>query len=511
MQSNTDGKQKKKDIKKNALLGKKLNRRNALSTAGKIAISAIVAGVVAGVGGYYAGSITTPAKTVTKAVTKTETVTAPVSTVTLTETVRRTSTTVATTPTQKTITVAVEAGSPHTDVFMKSKVAEFEKETGIKVNWVSIPHEQMHDKFVAELIVGRSGAFDVIQFDGPAIAEFALAKAIEPIDDFASTIDLNDFYEIALEPCRYGDHLYGLPYLVHDQILYYRTDLFEEAGLDPRRPPDTWDELVDYAIKLTRDGIYGFVVEGKGPGHPEPPTKFLDFLYANGGSVFAQDEHDFHTVTLDSPEAYEALQFMVDLLHKYKVCPPGAVGFDCADVHTMFMQGVLAMAHNWPYQFGLAMDPSASKVVGKFDITLMPKKRRRAGAAFAWFLAIPSSSRNKEAAWRFIEYMTSTQVLYELNVFNPGPVPRKSVSKLIQESKEIPDLTKKFISVCTEMVNHGIVNQSKHPKWMTIMADILGGMISEALSLKKTPREAVDNAAAKIREINAELIQQGLI
>jgi multiple sugar transport system substrate-binding protein len=359
----------------------------------------------------------------------------------------------------------------------------------------------MREKFLMEVVVGKTGAFDVLQFDGPSIAEFVEGGGLEPIDPYVSSKDLSDFYPSALEPCEYKGKLYGLPYLVHDQILYYRTDLFKAAGLDPDRPPETWDELVDYAIKLTKNGVYGFVVEGKGPGHPEVPTKFLDFLYAAGGSIFADDERDFSTVTLDSPAGYEAMQFMVDLLHKYKVCPPGALGFDCADVHTMFMQGILAMAHNWPYQFGLANDPKASKVVGLFDVALMPRKRRIAGAAYAWFLAIPSSSRNKDSAWKFIEFMTSTEELKGLNLYNPGPIPRKSTAKLIQEDPEVPELTKKFIRVCTEMVEHGITNAVKHPKYAVIKDDIIGAAISEALSLKKTAKEAIDDAAAKIRAL----------
>jgi len=291
--------------------------------------------------------------------------------------------------------------------------------------------------------------------------------------------------------------------LVHDQILYYRTDLFREAGLDPEKPPTTWDELVEYAKVLTKpeENIWGFVVEGKGPGHPEVPCKYLDFLYAAGGSIFADDEKDFSKVVLDETPGIEAMQFMVDLLHKYKVCPPGALGFDCADVHTMFMQGVLAMAHNWPYQFGLCIDPSASKVVDKFDVALMPKKVRIAGAAFAWFLAIPSSSKNKEAAWEFVHFMTSSEELYGLNLYNPGPVMRKSAAKLIEDDPKVPDLTKKFIRVCTEMLGHGITNAVKHTKYAVIKDEIIGGMIPEALAQRKTPEKAVKDAAEAIREL----------
>jgi len=396
-----------------------------------------------------------------------------------------------------TINVAVEGGSPVADTFTRSWIPEFEqKYPEIKVNIIGIPHEKMFEKFLAELVVAKTGAYDVINLDSTSLGTFCEGGGLEPLDGYLTSEVKEDYYPVTLESVSYEGKLYGMPYLTHNQVIYYRTDLFKEAGITA--PPATWDELVDDAKKLTKNGVYGFVVEGK-EHHVEVPTKFLDFLYANGGSIF--ENNDFSKVVVNSPAGVEALQFMVDLLHKYKVCPPGALGFDCTDVHTMFMQGVLAMAHNWPYQYSLCIDLKQSKVVGKFETALMPKKVRIAGGVYTWAWSISSSSRNKDAAWKWIEFAQSKEILKKLDTSVPGPIARKSVYDSIMDDPAVNEDLKKFILVISEMAGIYGIPAPPHPKYSELHTEHIGSAISAALALKKTPKEALDEAAEKIRAL----------
>ena len=90
------------------------------------------------------------------------------------------------------LVIGVESGSPNIE-FYKNNVSEFEDETGITIEWVEIPHDNMHERFVQEAI-SQSGAIDIYDTDQPWIAEFASKGYLEPLGDRLSEEDKSDFY-----------------------------------------------------------------------------------------------------------------------------------------------------------------------------------------------------------------------------------------------------------------------------------------------------------------------------
>ena len=163
---------------------------------------------------------------------------------------------------------------------------------------------------------------DVAVTEISSVPVLAALGAAQPIDELiASSGDkklLDRFWPSMLLNCTYGGRVYGVPFQRSTPVMYYNKDAFSEAGLDPERPPVTWDELISVAQKLTtREG------ERTTRWGIELPLEAFNWFYyaltyANGGETLSTDGTK---VLWDEPKNIEALQFWHDLVNKYKVTP----------------------------------------------------------------------------------------------------------------------------------------------------------------------------------------------
>lgn len=390
----------------------------------------------------------------------------------------------------KTITIAAEAGGPYTE-FYKKLSPEFTKQTGIKVEFQEIPHDNMYERLVTEAAAG-TGAIDIFQTDQPWIAQFAKQGFLEPLDDRLTEEEKKEFAPSALEAVSYEGKIYGLPYLVHTPILYYRTDLFEKAGLT--KAPETWDEFREYAKKLTdnANGISGTIVEGKQSG--EPVTHLMDRFLQAGGKVLDGDK-----VVVDSPENLNAFKFLTGIQLEDKSSPAGAVSYDNADAHNMFMQGKVAMIMNWPYMYTLANDPAQSKVAGKFAVAPQPAGAEKTSAIWSWGHGISSSSKNKDAAMEFVKWATSQQVLEQFGKQFINPVVKPAAVEALNADGTMKEEDKKAIAVMSEAVDYG-QNVTTTPVFPAIQ-ERLALALSKIMTEQSTPEEELKAAQKDIEAI----------
>lgn len=191
-----------------------------------------------------------------------------------------------------------------------------------------------------------------------------------------------------LEAITFSDQIVAALYDFDVYALYYRSDLFDQKGL---QPPKTWDELVTVAQKLAEGDKYLY---------QWLPETFhgSQWIYENGGSLLSPDNK---TVIFNSPEAVQAIQFYSDLLLKYKV------GINWTADQGERIQGIkdgrIAMYSDGPYNMGI-MKSAAPEMAGKWKIALHPYSKMAGSYLGGTGLVIPTSSKNKEAAWKFIEY-----------------------------------------------------------------------------------------------------------
>jgi multiple sugar transport system substrate-binding protein len=253
---------------------------------------------------------------------------------------------------------------------------------------------------------------DVFLMNYRYYGQFAAKRAIEPIDERlrgSKAVREDDFYPEALDAFRWGGRLQCLPQNISSLAVYYNRDLFRKYGVQPPRAGWTWNEMIATAAQLTRDAG-GRVVRASDPdaggtaaavyGLGVEPTliRVAPFVWSNGGQL-VDDERRPTRLALDSPQAKPALRAFLELRSPYGVVPTDDE-VEAEDDEARFANGRLAMVLS-----SRRATPTFRKSA-KFDwdVAPLPVHAQPAGILHSDAYCIPTGSKNKAAAWRFVEY-----------------------------------------------------------------------------------------------------------
>ena len=195
----------------------------------------------------------------------------------------------------------------------------------------------------------------------------------------------------------------GFPLRAHPQLFFYREDIFKELGLDE---PKTWEDVANAGkIIKSKKGIGGLGCYYGADGNKQNLFIWLNFLWANGGKIFTDDmKPDW-----DSSEAIEATKSYIELHTKHDICGKGATSNTEQDARLQFQQGKVAMMPVWWWAYSPMADPKAS-ILNKSQIafTGMPKYNGKTVTyAISMPFAISKYSKNKEAAWEFLKWLSN--------------------------------------------------------------------------------------------------------
>ncbi|MCI1787579.1 MAG: sugar ABC transporter substrate-binding protein [Actinomyces sp.] len=309
-----------------------------------------------------------------------------------------------------TITVLMEEIS-YTDN-IKSLLSDFEQQTGITVNLETVPYADQSSRILQEFAQGSS-TYDVVFNDNTYGPGYFSSGYVEDLSSYASSDTrfgtLDDFYEPYLTPMTEGDAVFGLPVYGESTWLMYRTDLFEEYGIDGA--PTTTDELMADAKTISEKSggeVAGISMRGMAGIHAVYP--WAGILRSFGGSFYDADGN----LAIDSDAAVEATQYWADLLTDYG--PAGVGNFDWEQNRIAFTQGKVAMTidatANGPYN----EDSSSSTVAGKVGYAPIPYAEgvtpgdNTDNSLNVHALYMNAKSAHKDAAWKFMSWATSQAV-----------------------------------------------------------------------------------------------------
>lgn len=301
------------------------------------------------------------------------------------------------------LTVSVWASDLVDHVF-QPLVAEFEEETGATVQFDAVAWGNLREKQVIEL-VGQRGAFDVVLIVDVWLPEYAMGNLILPLDAYADEQYTAGFLPDLLATGAYEDVQYGIPALNNAIGLIYRHDLFAEAGLEQ---PDTWSALLA-AVEALNDpaaGQYAVAVPAqRGAAMLE---LFEALLRTTGEHLFDAD----WTPRFDTPEALATLEFFLDLV---AASPPGAPSWHWPEARAALYDGLATMHFG-----GIAIapgleNPAVTRHPGQFTVAPLPVPDERVGEPYDRLLlnyswSIARNSENPDAAWAFVEWVTSPRV-----------------------------------------------------------------------------------------------------
>jgi multiple sugar transport system substrate-binding protein len=375
-----------------------------------------------------------------------------------------------------------QAAYSETDV--KNMTEQFQKQNpDINVNLTFVAYEALHDKIV---VAAPAGTYDTVLVDVVWPAEFASKKMIVDITDRFPESERSKIFSGALKTTEYEGPYYGVPWILDTKYFYYNKSMLGEAGVNS--PPDTWDGVVEAARAMKSKGVVEYPLVWSWAQAEAIICDYATLLGAYGGQFF--DERG--KPAFNTGGGLQALEFLRMTLEE-KISNPASTESLEEDVRRIISQGEAAMALNWTYMFSLANDPNESQVAGQIDIAHTPKGPAGApGVNGSMGMAIANGSQNQDAAWKYIQFMTSQKVQ---NQYAELSLP---IWKSSYDDKQVVQALPQVVPIAKEQLNDMILRPVV-PQYNDV-SHTLQVEMQQALAGDKTPKQALDDAAKEVAE-----------
>jgi len=368
---------------------------------------------------------------------------------------------------------------------MKKLSADFKKlHPNITVKFLNVPADSATQKLTTQVAGGNPP--DTAFLDSSAVQDFASRKALVNLDGYiagSQAVKLDDYVAGFKQTAVYQNSMFALPYDGETTGLFYRTDLFQAAGIT--NPPATWDELKAAAEKLTDPAKkqYGYVLFA-----PEAQYYWLPFLWQAGGSLLSKDGK---TIAFNSPQGTQAADFYVGLR---KYAPPDFLASNSWDGRTAFATGKVGMymAGAW---FGGEMAQSFPKIKGKWSVAPLPAGPARCATTIAGdSLVVTSQSKNKDAAWLWVEFLSRPDNMKLWTFGTPTATllpPRQSLLSDPELGKYNP-----WLKGFADQMKCAVNETTNNPNWGQA-SDALNTELGKAIYGEQSATEALTKAAKK--------------
>jgi multiple sugar transport system substrate-binding protein len=388
-------------------------------------------------------------------------------------------------------------GAPQEVDYWEKLVQKFEVQSGYDVSVIRQPtdSDQRRQGLVISL-QSRQPDPDLFLMDVIWIGQFAQSHWLEPLDGFIQQ------YQFSIEPFfqrvirlvdRYDAKLFALPVYVDGGLLYYRQDLLQQFGYT--KPPKTWGQLLEMSQKIQprmleqNSNFYGFVWQGA--QYEGLVCTFLEFISSNSGGIMMDNK-----IKLNRTNNFAALQFMQDLIHKYRISPPNTyTEMKEEQVRRWFQRGNALFERNWPYAWELHQSKDSS-VKGKIGISPLPHfvGGESASTLGGWHIGISRFSDQKEKAWQLLQFITSYKSQKELVLnlgWNPG---RSDVYADEEVLKKLPHLLR-----LRSVFEHAVARPDL--PYYTQISETIQRYVNRCLAGKMSPEDALNRAQIEIDEI----------
>lgn len=389
----------------------------------------------------------------------------------------------------------VAVGGPVTKI-IDEMAADFEKENpGIKIKPV---YSGSYQDTVTKVLTAAKGG------DAPHIAVMLSTDmytlidegVVVAIDDLLKTPEdkawLNSFYPGFMQNSQTGGKTWGIPFQRSTIVMYWNKDLFKEAGLDPNRPPQNWNELVEMGQKLTKKdaagnvSTYGVQVPSSG----FPYWLFQAFTTQNGVELMNAAGTETY---FDKPEVVQALQYWVDLSRKHQIHPSGVVEWGTTPKD--FFERKAAMI--WTTTGNLTNIRSNAKF--DFGVAMLPagKQRGTPTGGGNFYVLNKATPAERDAAVKFMKWASTPERAAKWAIAT-GYV---SVTPASWET----DTMKKYLAefpaptVARDQLQYAVAELSTHENQRVTKA--LNDGLQAALTGSKTPEVAMRDAQREAERI----------
>lgn len=354
--------------------------------------------------------------------------------------------------------------------------------TGIKVEYRQIQFDDVVSEAMRAYSTGQ--APDIIAVDNPEHALFASRGAFLDLTDMiakSEVVKTENYFPGPLASTVWDGKNYGIPKATNTIALYYNKDMFKAKGLDPEKPPQTWDELVEAARTLTDPSanVYGLTFSAK--ASEEGTFQFLPWAQMAGASY----------ENINTEGAVKALDIWKTIIDE-KLASPDTLTRSQWDSTGTFNSGNAAMAISGPWE----LDRMVAEAKFDWGVALLPvpeegAERSSAMGDFNW--AIFANTEHPEEAFKVLEYFVSQ----DDRMFKDfGQLPPRSDITIPETGEPKKDAA---LKVFVEQLKYA-KPRGPHPEWPKISKAIQNA-IQAALTGQMTSKEALDQAAEKIKAV----------
>ena len=355
----------------------------------------------------------------------------------------------------------------------------FEDENpGITVDVTTLPYGDYGTALQTDLAAGTQS--DVFDLEYANYAEYQANGVLAPLEVAAP-----DAYRPSLLEAYSTDATsYALPSSFSDVVLYYNADLFDAAGLEYPTNDWTWEDEKAAAEAITdqAEGVWG----------DHQPVSFYEYykVLAQNGGQFLND--DKTAVAFNTPEGLEAAEWLVE--KSGTVMPTIEQGQGTADFDTnLFVDGKLGMLHTGIWVFGAVAD-----VPFNWDIAVEPGNTDKASAVFSNAVGVSAASEHVEAATKWAEFLSSSDVMVQTRLDAGWELPP------ISDEAQLATYLDKGAPANRQAVFDSLDGIALPPvvaTGQTEMQDILGEELVEAQAGRKTVQQALDSAEERINAV----------
>lgn len=355
-------------------------------------------------------------------------------------------------------------------------VKEFEeKNPNIKVKVDSVPANDNYNKLVLTTNAGNPPDVFMSFWTASAVSN----NLIMSLEEFVDKEDFNKRFTAAGQSyAKYQDTIYAIPWRAGASVFLLNCKMFEDAGVEIPTLGWTWNDLAEISQKLTDQGkgTYGFGLVGSSTDYATE-WQFWPFLLQAGGKIIENNRAAFN-----NEAGVKALEFLISLKSNI---PEGFTSMDLNQLVDLMVSDKVAMFEDGPWFIGIIQGghPDFEVCVAPMTVGDVPGNIT-GGTAFG----ISPLSKHKEEAWKFIEYMTSDDVLTRWNEATNNIPPNNA-------ALERPMYQEGPLAVAASVVNQpGVIPANQYPESDALNA-IMRNYLQAAYLGQMTPKEALDKAA----------------
>ena len=304
----------------------------------------------------------------------------------------------------KDITLRMPVGGEGFWILWDKKISpRFTELTGIKTQFESANYEQVYEKTFLDL-GAKSGTYDVFDLNFTWFGQFMAADGLALIEPWLSDpkmpkVDVTGYIPALLDTYgKWEGKLYGLPLIADAMIFPYNKTHFTDAGLDPEKPPTTWDEVYTYGKQLMKGDRAGFALMGG--RQIQAMCTYAAIFFGLAHKPFYNDDG---TSAFASPEGQQAMDIIATKLPE--ISPPAATTWDISQASEAVAQGKCSMEIQWPGILQSLVDPKAP-VAGQMGYAAPPGGTALGGHG----VGVSNYSKNKDAAYLFSAYTTAPEI-----------------------------------------------------------------------------------------------------